>query len=188
MSATRPSSSDDSISTIVDFRRTPEVLSPVSSISPVSTYSDTIPHALEISLLVPSVSPVPTSNVSIPRSIYLPMEDTVIPLFFNSYIYLPKDPQISNGFLDLLPQFYSETQAGSSVHLSLLAVSAFSVAAWTGERNSLQLAEHSFLKALRKTREILQTDIDGNLNEILLTVLLLSLYEVGSSPTLIFFV
>lgn len=129
---------------------------------------------------VSSISAVPIINGYIPRSIYLPLEDTVIPLFFNSYLYLPKDPHISNGFLDLLPQFYSETQFGSSVHLSLLAVSAFSVAAWTGERNSLQLAELSFLRALRKTREALQTDIDGNLTEILLTVLLLSLYEVGS--------
>lgn len=104
----------------------------------------------------------------------------MIPLFFNSYLFLPKDPQINNGFMDLLPQSYSATKFGSSLHLSLLAVSLFSVAAWTGQRALLYSAQDTFIKALRTTRETLQEDIDGKLNEILMTVLLLDLYEVGA--------
>lgn len=83
--------------------------------------------------------------------------------------------------MDLLPQSYSGTQFGSSLHLSLLAVSLFSVAAWTGQRALLHSSQDTFIKALRTTREALQGDIDGNLNEILMSVLLLDLYEVGAS-------
>lgn len=128
-----------------------------------------------------SSSSLPYYSISIPRSVFLPLEDTVIPLFFNSYLFLPKDPQINNGFMDLLPQSYSGTQFGSSLHLSLLAVSLFSVAAWTGQRALLHSSQDTFIKALRTTREALQGDIDGNLNEILMSVLLLDLYEVGAS-------
>ena len=63
-----------------------------------------------------------------------------------------------------------------------MAVSAFSVAAWTGQRSLLDLSGHCFLKALRKTRLALQADIDGDLNELLMTVLLLSLFEVSVTP------
>lgn len=63
-----------------------------------------------------------------------------------------------------------------------MAVSAFSVAAWTGQRSLLDLSGHTFLKALRKTRLALQADIAGDLNELLMTVLLLSLFEVSFTP------
>lgn len=65
-----------------------------------------------------------------------------------------------------------------------MAVSAFSVAAWTGQRSLLDLSGHTFLKALRKTRLALQADVDGDLNELLMTVLLLSLFEVSFAPVL----
>lgn len=123
-------------------------------------------------------SPFPILQASIPRSVFLPLEDTVIPLFFNSYVYLPKDPQINDSFMNLLPYSYSDARFGSPFHFSLLAVSFFSVAAWTGQRDLLRSAEHTFFKALRKTRETIEADVDGNLNELLMTVLLLSLYEV----------
>ncbi|RJE21846.1 hypothetical protein PHISCL_05830 [Aspergillus sclerotialis] len=114
---------------------------------------------------------------SIPYSPYLPLEDTVIPLFINSFLYVPKDPQTTNGFMDLLPQSYSNTKFGSHLHLATLAVSFFSVAAWTGQRSLLRSSELFFLKALPKTREALQYGIRDNLEEILMTVLLLSTYE-----------
>ena len=90
--------------------------------------------------------------------------------------------------MDLLPQSYSGTQFGSSLHLSLLAVSLFSVAAWTGQRTLLHSSQDTFIKALRTTREALQGDIDGNLNEILMSVLLLDLYEVGLVLFFFFFI
>lgn len=118
---------------------------------------------------------------SIPNSPYLPLEDTIIPLFINSFIYVPKDPQIGSGFLELLPQSYSSTRSGSPLHLATLAVSFFSVAAWTGKRSLLRSSELFFLKALPKTREALQYGVRDNLEEILMTVLLLSTYEVSAN-------
>lgn len=118
---------------------------------------------------------------SIPSTVYSPMEDTVTSLFFNSYLYLPKDPLIRIGFMELLPQTYSNTKQGSHLHLSALAVSFFSVAAWTGNPSLYRSSEQFFAKAISKTRLALQDNIDGRLDEILMTVLLLSTYEVGKS-------
>lgn len=112
----------------------------------------------------------------------MPMENTVIPLFFNSFIFVPKDPQVNVGFMELLPQAYSQTKFGSALHFGLLAVSFFSVASWTGQRSLLYLAQSTFVQALRKTRESLQeTDMDENINEALISVLLLDLFEVCQS-------
>ena len=116
---------------------------------------------------------------SIPSNPYLPLEDTIVPLFINSYFYVPRDPQISNGYLDLLPQSYANARSGSHLHLATLAVSSFSVAAWTGQPSLLRLSELFFLRALPKTREALQDSVDSNLDETLMTVLLLSTYEVS---------
>ncbi|KAF9892790.1 hypothetical protein FE257_000379 [Aspergillus nanangensis] len=117
------------------------------------------------------------TSMEVPGSLYFPLEDTVTSLFFNSYLYLPKDPLIRNGFMELLPQSYSNTSSGSHLHLGALAVSFFSVAAWTGNRPLLRSAEQFFAKAISKTRLALQGDVDRNIDDILMTVLLLSTYE-----------
>lgn len=101
-----------------------------------------------------------------------------MPIFFNSYLSMPRDPQIPSGFMELLPHTYSGTRVGSHLHLVTLAVSTFSVAAWTGQRSLLRLSEQFFMKALPRTREALQGDIDQNLDEIVMTIMLLSTYEV----------
>ncbi|KAL4897563.1 C6 zinc finger domain protein [Aspergillus ambiguus] len=128
-----------------------------------------------ISPKYPLLSEIKSSGV--PHSLYFPLEDTVTSLFFNSYLYLPKDPLIRDGFMELLPESYSKTTPGSHLHLSALAVSFFSVAAWTGNSSLLRSAEHFFVKAISKTRIALQEDIDENSDEILMTILLLSTYE-----------
>lgn len=124
----------------------------------------------------------PLPKISILRNVVLPMENTVIPLFFNSFIFVPKDPQVNVGFMELLPQAYSQTKFGSALHFGLLAVSFFSVASWTGQRSLLYLAQSTFVRALRSTRETLQqADMDENINEALISVLLLDLFEVGAA-------
>lgn len=134
-----------------------------------------------VSSLASAKPSAPLPTVSIPRSVVLPMENTVIPLFFNSFIFVPKDPQVNVGFLELLPQAYSQTKFGSALHFGLLAVSFFSVASWTGHRSLLFLAQSTFIKALRSTRENLQqANMDENINEALISVLLLDLFEVGA--------
>lgn len=121
----------------------------------------------------------PIETLSIPSGPYLPLEDIVAPLFFNSYLYVPRDPQFLDGFLEILPQSYSHTSIGSHLHLATLAVSFFSVAAWTGRRDLLRSSEEFFMKALPRVREALQCDISRNLDELFTTVLLLNMYEVG---------
>ncbi|KAJ5114837.1 hypothetical protein NUU61_000596 [Penicillium alfredii] len=116
-----------------------------------------------------------------PADLYQPMEDTVVPLLFNSYLYLPKDPFIRRGFMEILPQIYSNTKSGSHLHLTTLAVAFFSVAAWTGQGLFLWASERYFTEALPKIRQALQRDEDSELDEILISILLLSTYEVSLS-------
>jgi hypothetical protein len=113
-----------------------------------------------------------------PADLYQPMEDTVVPLFFNSYLYLPKDPHIRNGFMDILPVEFSNAKPRSHLYISTLAVAFFSVAAWTGQGCLLQASERYFTQALPKIRESLQ-DENSDLDSILLSILLLSTYEVS---------
>jgi hypothetical protein len=123
-------------------------------------------------------------SAGVPGSLYFPLEDTVTSIFFNSYLYLPKDPLIRDGFMELLPESYSNTPPGSHLHLSTLAVSFFSVAAWSGNPALLRSAEQFFVRAISKTRIALQGDVDDYLDEILMTVLVLSTYEVYGPHTL----
>ncbi|KAJ6040343.1 hypothetical protein N7444_009248 [Penicillium canescens] len=104
------------------------------------------------------------------------MEDTVVPLFFNSYLYLPKDPHIRNGFMEILPGAFSNAKPQSHLYVSSLAVAFFSVAAWTGQGSLLRASEQYFTQALPKIRESLQ-DENSDLDSILLSILLLSTYE-----------
>ncbi|XHG09420.1 hypothetical protein AWENTII_012479 [Aspergillus wentii] len=146
--------------------------------SPSSEESDT--SSLDIvPATKPQKPPTPTLDIIQPinRSLHLPLEDTVTSFFFNSYFHLPRDPQFNNGFMELLPRSYSNATFGSHVHLSTLAVCFFSVAAWTGQRSLLRTSEQFFVRALPKIRQALHGDIDGNLEDILMTVLLLSTYE-----------
>ncbi|PYH47842.1 DUF3433 domain-containing protein [Aspergillus saccharolyticus JOP 1030-1] len=110
-------------------------------------------------------------------SVQLPVEDTVTSLFFSSYLYSPKDPLIREGFMEMVPAAYSNAQPGSHLKLITLAVSFFSVCAWTGNRSYLRTAEQLCAQAIAKTREAIQAGIDQNQDEILMTVLLLSIYE-----------
>ncbi|OOF90892.1 hypothetical protein ASPCADRAFT_178546 [Aspergillus carbonarius ITEM 5010] len=113
----------------------------------------------------------------VPRGLFLSTEDTVTSMFFNSFIYSPRDPLILQGFMDILPDVFFYTQPESPLHVGTLAVSFFSVAAWTGNRAFLQSAEQLFVKALAKTRKALQGDISQNVDDILMAILLLSTYE-----------
>ncbi|KAJ5118974.1 hypothetical protein N7448_010682 [Penicillium atrosanguineum] len=105
------------------------------------------------------------------------MEDTVVPLFFNSYLYLPKDPHIQNGYMEILPSLYSNAETDSYLSISTLAVAFFSVAAWTGSEHLLRTSERYFTRALPKIRDALQRNEDGELDSILTAILLLSTYE-----------
>ncbi|OJJ99948.1 hypothetical protein ASPACDRAFT_60764 [Aspergillus aculeatus ATCC 16872] len=114
---------------------------------------------------------------NIPKSVNLPLEDTVASLFFSSYLYSPKDPLIREGFMEMVPHAYANAQPGSHLKLITLAVSFFSVSAWTGNRSYLRTAEHLCVQAISKTREAIQGGIDRNQDETLMTVLLLLIYE-----------
>ncbi|KAJ5639650.1 uncharacterized protein N7484_007512 [Penicillium longicatenatum] len=105
------------------------------------------------------------------------MEDTVIPLFFNSYLYLPKDPHIRNGFMEILPEMYSNAAIGSPLHTSTLAIAYFTVAAWTGQESLIRASQRCFMQTLPKIRATLLSDDDNEYHRILMSILMLSLYE-----------
>jgi hypothetical protein len=117
-----------------------------------------------------------------PFGLYQPMEDTVVPIFFNSYIYLPRDQHSRKGFMEIVPEIFSKTQTGSHLHVSTLAVAFFSVAAWTGNMTFLRAAEQYFTQALSKIRAALLKTEHHDLDSILLSTLLLSTYEVSTIP------
>lgn len=106
------------------------------------------------------------------------MEETVVPLWFNTFLYLPQDPTFRSGFMEILPGMYSRAERGSHLHLSTLAVGFFSLAAWTGQGSLLRASEQYFIRALPKIREALQSGGGSDVNTTLVSIILLSLYEV----------
>lgn len=159
-------------------------------LSPTLTASETTaspsPASTTSSLSSPEVVNTPISvNVvgalspNVPSSLCLPWESTVTSLFFNSYLYQPRDPLIRIGFMELLPDRYFNARPGTPLYLGTLAVSLFSVSAWTGNRSFLRLAEQFFVRALSKTRVALQGNLGENVFETIMAVLLLSVYEVS---------
>ena len=73
---------------------------------------------------------------------------------------------------------FSDAKPQSHLYVSTLAVAFFSVVAWTGQGSLLRASEQYFTQALPKIRETLQ-DENSDLDSILLSILLLSTYEVG---------
>ncbi|KAL4924518.1 uncharacterized protein BDV17DRAFT_284587 [Aspergillus undulatus] len=119
----------------------------------------------------------PPGDTDYPNGLYLPMEDTVTALFFNSYLYTPRDPLIRPGSMEFLPQLYGSAPSDSHLRMSALAVAFFGVAAWTRQENLLQSAQQFFGKALARTRQALQGDIEQDYDRILMTLMLLYLFE-----------
>lgn len=149
-----------------------------TSPSTASTTSSLSSPEVESSPL--SVNAVGALNPSVPSTLRQPLENTVTSLFFSSYLYQPRDPLIRIGFMELLPDRYFNARPGTPLYLGTLAVSLFSVSAWTGNRSFLGLAEQFFVKALSKTRVALQGNLGKNMFETIMAVLLLSVYEVSS--------
>lgn len=149
-------------------------------ISPMSTPSNVAATPVLSNTNPPSFRPV---GIDFPpqlsNSLSLPMEDTVSSLFFNSYSFLPKDPLMRLGYMELLPIFYYNASYESPLRLAVQAVSYFSMAAWTGQRSFLRSAEQSFMKAVSRTRLALQENIDHQVEETLMAILLFSTFEVS---------
>ncbi|KAL4778681.1 hypothetical protein BJX76DRAFT_352423 [Aspergillus varians] len=116
-------------------------------------------------------------GIYVPGGLYLPMEETVAALFFNSYIYTPRDPLIRPGSMELLPQLYAAAPFDSHLRMSALAVAFFGVAAWTRQENLLRSAQQCFGKALFRTRHALQGDVEQSYDQILMTLMLLYIFE-----------
>ncbi|KAL4906770.1 hypothetical protein BDW74DRAFT_166920 [Aspergillus multicolor] len=116
-------------------------------------------------------------GIYVPGGLYLPMEDTVTALFFNSYIYTPRDPLIRPGSMEFLPQLYAAAPFDSHLRMSALAVAYFGVAAWTRQENLLHSAQQCFGTALARTRLALQGDVERDYDDILMTLMLLYIFE-----------
>ncbi|KAE8148801.1 C6 zinc finger domain protein [Aspergillus avenaceus] len=169
--AAKPRAASEESSPVTVSDTTP---SPVTTVAKVSRLPETWGPPVPVSSLGALIS-------KLPRDLSLPMEHTVTSLFFNSYLCLPRDPLIRIGFMELLPERYLNSRAGSPLSLGTLAISFFSASAWTGQRSLLGLAEQYFVKALSKTRLALQNGLGGNPVETLMAVLLLSVYEEFSA-------
>lgn len=81
--------------------------------------------------------------------------------------------------MEFLPQLYGAAPFGSALRMSSLAVAYFGVAAWTRQESLLRSAQQCFGKALSLTRLALQGNIEQNYDDILMTLMLLYIYEVS---------
>lgn len=176
--ATGPSPTSEKSKSSTSDAETP---SPTESKAPDSDASTSNQLNSKALSSVKSASPVTWPPALGPADLYHPMEDTVVPLWFNAYLYLPQDPSVRSGFMEVLPGMYDNAERGSQLHLSTLAVGFFTLAAWTGQASLLRASERYFMRALPKIREALQLGGGPDINTTLISILLLSIYEVIST-------
>ncbi|KAL4918597.1 hypothetical protein BDW62DRAFT_63762 [Aspergillus aurantiobrunneus] len=152
------------------------VVQSANSRNNVDTKSESSSHDISPMPCYPATSGSVTPP-QVPGGLYLPMEDTVTAFFFNSYLYTPRDPLIRPGSMELLPRFYAAAPFDSHLRMGSLAVAFFCVAAWTHQESLLQTAQQCFGKALFRTRRALQGNFEQTYDEILMTLVLLYIYE-----------
>ncbi|OJJ44257.1 hypothetical protein ASPZODRAFT_72043 [Penicilliopsis zonata CBS 506.65] len=126
-----------------------------------------------------------SSRQSLSVALQPAIEDTVLSCFFNSYLYIPRDPEITDGVLELIPTLYPRARSGSHLQLATLAVAFFSVFAWTGHRPFAPQAVRYYMNALTALRAALQGNLDGEHDDILTSILLLYTFEAKSSRCLL---
>ena len=108
-------------------------------------------------------------------------EDQTLTFFLNTYILPQRDPLARRGFLEYLAPFYKNAPRDSPLMLSSLAVASCMLASKIGVDPDTAFSRGYYLRAVSQMRDQVSKRKACANDEMLISVLLLQLYEVCES-------
>jgi hypothetical protein len=99
--------------------------------------------------------------------------------FFSRVVLLPQVASIYDGCLTCIPSLYSAHQASSPLTPALSALLLTFISRTKKQRNEVPEAINNYGNALQLTRKIVSEGAVARGNEVILTIIILSMYEVG---------
>lgn len=116
---------------------------------------------------------------SIPPGLEYSTEAASTAFFFRNFVTLPQQNGCSRGYLEYLIPIYNRARADSAIQAATHAVSLSALSNYPGNSRLKLEAKRAYGEALKKVNEaISRGPKSASSNEILLTILMFSLYEV----------
>lgn len=128
-----------------------------------------------------AIATTANSGLFLPKSFQETPEQQAVNAFFANYVLIPRHPYSKRGYLECLLPLYQNTRHDS---LLSLATSAMALAIEGGSPSTQhyrQISRSYFGKALVKTSRAIRDPVESVKDETLMSVLLLSFYEVRLS-------
>jgi hypothetical protein len=120
------------------------------------------------------------SNPCIPISLAnTPTETYAIPYFFRNHVLWQRDVDSQRGFLEILAQMYESSRPSSLLHKATYAVALGSMSNALKSRPMRCEARRTYGKALQELGVAIRNPNTAASDELLMAVLLFSLYEVS---------
>ncbi|KAF2271371.1 uncharacterized protein EI97DRAFT_285788 [Westerdykella ornata] len=112
-------------------------------------------------------------------SLTLPPEYEAVVFFINDFIMktLPLQPEAQRGFFQLLVPLYTRAKSGSALHMAFNAVALAVCGNYPDKQDLLIAAAQEYGAAMRKVNEAINDKELWKSDEIIVSVLLFSLYE-----------
>jgi hypothetical protein len=123
--------------------------------------------------------------LSIPRSLNQSHEQTALTYFFSHFILVPRHSQVSRGYLEYLLPLYINTSLDSALSAATSAISLATFGNHPDRKYLLDTAQGKYSEALIKVNRALQDPLQAKQDDTLMTILLFSLFEVGSDRPVI---
>ena len=105
-------------------------------------------------------------------------EDYAVKFFLSSYILLPKDMEVQQGFLDCLYPVWVQAQPTSPLKMAVASVASYMLEAWSELKpgGTLSLSTSLYLRGIASLRRTLETSGEVG-DDVLLGALMLQMYE-----------
>ncbi|KAI4235404.1 MAG: hypothetical protein LQ352_008093 [Teloschistes flavicans] len=138
--------------------------------------------------LPPSFALIATSATtgysSLPISLDQPPEQLAINAWMSNYVSFTRQSYSSRGYLDFLLPLYQNTRHDSLLSLATIAMALAIQGGSPRFQHYRQLSHSYFGKALLKASKAIRDPVESVQDDTLMSVLILSFYEVGGADTL----
>lgn len=126
----------------------------------------------------PAIATTATSGLILPESFQETPEQQAVNAFFSNYIQIPRHPYSRRGYLECLLPLYQNTRQDSLLSLATSAIALVVGGGQPSTQHYRNISRSYFGKALIKTSRAIRDPVESIKDETLMSVLLLSFYEV----------
>lgn len=156
------------------------VSSPLSNVSDNGGQSVVTASPIKQDVQFVNFAEQPYSNFMIPMGINnTPSAALAVPYFFRNYVLSTRHADSQKGFLELLTEMWDETRPSSLLHQATYAIGLATMSNNYKSKEMRLDARREYGKALQQLGVAIQNPKVTTTDELLMTTLLCSLYEVS---------